>query len=727
MNIAQTTRQIARNEQFLANYFTKFQHLYRYSSEQFIRGMRVFSVACGLTAMCIGIIALVGWYSHLSLLQSIFPGLPLIRFDPALAFIFIGISLTITPLTHENVLVRFIIRFCKDLSALIVIMLSGLVFVRDINSENQLINQYVVKGDVLYVFLQNVMSPLSAFIFIIIAVALLVGNKKYHDHSLNQYLMLMAAIIISPTIIAYIYNMEFIFRLGQLPLPSTIAFLLLIVGVFIVFPEDGIMGIFTSESAGGFMARKLLFTTILTPLLLGGIIIIGFRIGLYSFDYSFLLLVISTVIVYTFSIWRNARDLHSVDLERRQSVQQLIFLAAVSRILSTSLDYKSLLNNVAQLIVGQLADICFIDIVQPDGHITTVAFAYKNTRQKQWKQKIRLLSQDKGSNNLGSSKVLRTGKAEIYSFMNDSSLKEEIMSNEDLRAVKKLNLQSAMIVPLFSHRKVFGTITFISTDANLHFTSGDLIIAEELAARASLAFENARLYRQAQNATKLRDEFISIASHELRTPVTSLKVYTQVIAQHMRKRKADSELPYIEKIDKQLDKLTKLIEDLLNISRMKVGKLRFEESTFSMAGLVKEIVEAVQPTLRKHTLNLDIQHDAYILGDRDRVGQIIINLITNAIKYSPQGDKVIIAITTTDNQQCLVSVQDFGIGIDKKHIAKIFNRFYQVHDKDGNAFIGLGIGLYLSQQIAQRHGGQIIVDSVKGQGSIFSLLLPIKK
>jgi signal transduction histidine kinase len=223
---------------------------------------------------------------------------------------------------------------------------------------------------------------------------------------------------------------------------------------------------------------------------------------------------------------------------------------------------------------------------------------------------------------------------------------------------------------------------------------------------------------------KRKDEFISMASHELKTPVTSLKGFLGLLQRRLTIQGDEKALHYLARMDAQVTKLTKLINDLLDLSKMQTGQLDYREERFDLDELVQEIVETVQETTQTHHLLLEGQTQAEVSGDRDRIGQVLINLLNNAITYSPQGDRVLVRVAISQNK-ALVSVQDFGIGIAKEHQRKIFERFYQVTDAEEKTYPGLGIGLYISYEIVKRHGGQMWVESKKGEGASFYFTLPL--
>jgi signal transduction histidine kinase len=226
-----------------------------------------------------------------------------------------------------------------------------------------------------------------------------------------------------------------------------------------------------------------------------------------------------------------------------------------------------------------------------------------------------------------------------------------------------------------------------------------------------------------QKALSHRDNFISIASHELKTPVTSLKVYAEVLLQRSEKKGDKETTDYLTKIIRQIDKLTMLIQDLLNVTRIQSNQLTFRKEKFDLTTLVEEVVETTQQIDSQHEILIHGKINKKIWGDSERISQVITNLLTNALKYSPKSHKVIVGMKESE-KEAIVSVRDYGIGVGKEHQKKIFDRFYRISEQ---TYPGLGIGLYISQSIIKRHGGVIAVISHKGKGSTFQFALPYTK
>jgi signal transduction histidine kinase len=225
-----------------------------------------------------------------------------------------------------------------------------------------------------------------------------------------------------------------------------------------------------------------------------------------------------------------------------------------------------------------------------------------------------------------------------------------------------------------------------------------------------------------------KDEFLGFASHELKTPVTSIKAYIQLMQLYASQdrnspQKAPDLLPLIQKVDTQVDRLTHLINDLLDVTKVKAGKLEFNLEDFPLDELVHEVVVNMQMTTQKHQIVLQGKTTVNVYGDKERTSQILINLLSNAIKYSPQMDRILVNLTNSDNK-VIVAVQDYGIGIATENQQKIFERFYRVDRTKQETYPGLGLGLHIAAEIAKRQNGKLSVESAEGEGSIFYLELP---
>jgi len=222
---------------------------------------------------------------------------------------------------------------------------------------------------------------------------------------------------------------------------------------------------------------------------------------------------------------------------------------------------------------------------------------------------------------------------------------------------------------------------------------------------------------------QMKDEFISIASHELKTPLTSLKGIVHILQLSFLNKMKGEGAKLLNTMDIQLDKLTKIIGDFLNVNALPGKNLPFNYEEFEFKNLVQETVENVSTLSQLHFLTVQENETIICRGDRLRLEQVITNLLTNAVKYSPQSNQVFINSVVKDNK-ILLSVQDFGIGVNKENITRIFDRFYRVNN--GLRFGGLGLGLYISSEIIKAHKGNLWVESQPGKGSTFYLTLPLR-
>jgi two-component system CheB/CheR fusion protein len=232
--------------------------------------------------------------------------------------------------------------------------------------------------------------------------------------------------------------------------------------------------------------------------------------------------------------------------------------------------------------------------------------------------------------------------------------------------------------------------------------------------------------QQQKKTLEQKDEFISIASHELKTPVTSIKGYIQLLRFSFKEEGNTRAEEMLGRADAQVNKLSKLIAELLDVRKIENGQLLYTEESFDLAELVKEMVQELLSFSNTHELHFTAGEDCMVYADRHKISQVVSNLIENAIKYSPAKSKVIIHVKRHDDKACC-SVQDVGMGIPKDEQPKIFGRFYRVGSSVENTYSGLGLGLYISAEIIKKHNGKLVVESEYGKGSTFSFELPLIK
>lgn len=416
-----------------------------------------------------------------------------------------------------------------------------------------------------------------------------------------------------------------------------------------------------------------------------------------------------------------ARDI----TQRKEIESNIVFLSEASKVLASSLDYEKTLQTVAKLATEHIAEWSVIDLLGANKKIEMVYLWHADPKKRQLGMEYRKKYPRSVDLPFGVGKTIRTGKPQIDMFEGTKKFEKAGKTKEYTRINRQMHITAQLCVPLIIHKEVIGALTFSSSESGKTFTKNNILYAQELANRAAIAIENARLYRQAQQVIASKDDFIAMVSHELKTPVTSLSIYAQVLQKKFIKKDQDA-YEQITKMNNQLQQVTNLITELLDLSRLQRKKLTYNKNYFPIQPFLQETVATMQQTTTAHRILLQGRTKRQVFADKERVGQVLINLISNAIKYS-RGTKDIIVHVKVVKDDLRIGIQDFGIGISQEHQKKIFERFYQVTDSIEKTFPGLGIGLYLSSEIIKEHQGKIWVESQRGKGSTFFFTLPLGK
>jgi PAS domain S-box-containing protein len=294
------------------------------------------------------------------------------------------------------------------------------------------------------------------------------------------------------------------------------------------------------------------------------------------------------------------------------------------------------------------------------------------------------------------------------------------------------NLSSLLVLPLRIRGSFGGALVIAANTPERQMTEQKLPLAELLAERAALAIENAQLYieqvearEKVEDLSRLKDEFLSIASHELRTPVTSIKGYTQLAKAMIQENDQGTSQEYLDIALDQIDRMSRLILELLDVSRIETGRLEIRKEEIDWQKFLTAVIDRYRTSVRERRFDLDINGaDVIVDGDRDRLEQVLGNLIENAIKYSSQSAAVEISSRREDGS-VITSVRDHGIGIPPDEITQVFERFHRGRQVSSRNYGGLGLGLYITRQIVERHDGSIWVESAEGDGTVFHVRLPL--
>lgn len=410
---------------------------------------------------------------------------------------------------------------------------------------------------------------------------------------------------------------------------------------------------------------------------------------------------------------------------RRKNEERVTFFEKSGNILISSLDFETTLKNIGTVIVPEIADYYRIAIVDDNYVIKEISFNHADPKKIKLVTSLYEQYKDNPQTSYGVQKILLSGKPELISKVTKEYLAPFRKSSPLMvKLINSLKLKSYIGVPLKARGKIIGALTLSSTKDGVFYTKDDLNFAVDLARLIALALDNARLFNKQQEAIAHRNNFISIASHELKTPVTSIKAFTQVLERHFAKRGDLFTSQMLDKMDQQINKLTLLISDLLDVSRIEAGKLQLRSEKYSLDELVKEVVEEVQRTADEHKIVIKGSIKQTLVGDRERIGQVLTNFLTNAIKYSPSSQQIIVTLKNRGHK-AICCVQDFGIGIAKLNLPRVFERFFRATGQKEDTYPGLGLGLHICAEIIKRQHGRIWVKSEVGKGSTFYFSLPI--
>jgi PAS domain S-box-containing protein len=330
--------------------------------------------------------------------------------------------------------------------------------------------------------------------------------------------------------------------------------------------------------------------------------------------------------------------------------------------------------------------------------------------------------------------VVSTGYPSLMSNVGSHAHGVSTQSNETSYHAPSMKLASLLILPLRTRREMLGVLVIAANDPARVMTDDKLPLAEVLAERAALAIENSKLYteqvearRKVEDLSRLKDEFLSIASHELRTPVTSIKGYTQLAKTLIRENDLTTSEEYLDIALDQIDRMSRLILELLDVSRIETGRLEIRREPIQWSTFVRDVVHRHHSVVSDRRFHLNApDDDKMVVGDRDRLEQVLGNLLENAVKYSPDGSEISVNLDERGDT-IVTSVCDRGIGIPADELAQVFERFHRGRHVSSTNYGGLGLGLYITKQIVERHGGTIWVESKEGSGTTFYFSLPASR
>jgi PAS domain S-box-containing protein len=400
------------------------------------------------------------------------------------------------------------------------------------------------------------------------------------------------------------------------------------------------------------------------------------------------------------------------------------FLDETGRLLAASLDYEVTLRTLARLAIPTMGELCAVDVVADDGSIERLATAHADPDKERMAQMLMARHPMTLSTRFGVPEVLRTGEGvlhpELPAWLDEPSVRAE----EDRALLRALALRSLIVVPMAARGRMLGALTFGSGPAR-RYGEDDFILAQDLARRAAVALDNARLYRDAQDANRAKDAFLAVLSHELRTPLTSVLGWARMLASGQldagRTRQA------VETIERNAQLQAQLVNDLLDVSRIVLGKVQLDMRPVDLVPIVEQALEAPARAAAGKGVRVESRLDpaaGRVMGDPLRLEQIVTNIVGNAVKFTPEGGRVEVQLAR-DGEHVRLVVHDTGVGIEPEALRYIFEAFRQVDSGTSRRHGGLGLGLAIAHNLVELQQGTLIAASEGvGRGATFTVRFP---
>jgi PAS domain S-box-containing protein len=413
----------------------------------------------------------------------------------------------------------------------------------------------------------------------------------------------------------------------------------------------------------------------------------------------------------------------SARLQAEEMGRRASFLAEASRVLSASLDFEATLRSVARVAIPYLADYVLVDVLEPRGRLRRLAAAHPDPIVEE-----RLASQHLPTpgNDGALDGVIERGEPTLIRDVSEEWLAARGADAEHLGAGSGTPPTSLMHVPLRARGRTLGVVSFALANGQRRYTLADLALAEDLAQRAALAADNARLYREAQDASRAKDEFLAVLSHELRTPLTPVLGWVRILRSGTLAPEATERA--LDTVERNTRLQAQLVEDLLDVSRIIAGKLSLDLRLIGLGPIVDGVIESTAAAAAAKSIVLSRHVDAdlpQLQADANRLQQVLANLLSNAVKFTPVGGRVDVGARRVADTICL-TVADTGDGLAPDVAPHIFDRFRQADSTITRQYGGLGLGLSIVRHIVERHGGTVEASSEGvGRGTTFAVTLPI--
>jgi PAS domain S-box-containing protein len=411
--------------------------------------------------------------------------------------------------------------------------------------------------------------------------------------------------------------------------------------------------------------------------------------------------------------------------ELKRTEARLRMLADAGAILAASSDYQTALQDLADMLVPTLADWCVVDVLEANG-VRRVAVAHPDPAMRARAEQIQAHYPPDPDRPGGVGDAMRSREPQIVSEITDEMLVGAARDGKHLGLLRGLGLKSAAILPLIARDQVFGAITLARTAASNAYELEQRPFLEDLARRAAVALDNARLLHEAQEAVRLRDDFLAMASHDMRTPLGAILGNLQLAQRKIGRLggEADETLTRnIENAVRTTGKLANLVDELMDVTLLRTGQdLQLAPEDVDLVTLAAEVAAEHLRQSDRHVLRIEGEPNLPGKWDRSRVERVLDNLIGNAVKYSPDGGAVVVHAERTDGM-AVVRVSDEGIGIPAGELEEVFKPYHRATNTTG--LRGIGLGLAGAREVVRQLGGDLTATSQEGQGSTFTLRLPL--
>jgi PAS domain S-box-containing protein len=419
--------------------------------------------------------------------------------------------------------------------------------------------------------------------------------------------------------------------------------------------------------------------------------------------------------------------------ERKRAEEAQQFLIDASRVLASSIDYRTTLRSVAEIAVSRLADICVVDLVEEDGTIRREVSAHADTTKQELLLEVaRRFPPGPENQSSAAAVVLRTGRSVFIPEVTDELLEREIQDDEHRRLLQALAPRSHITVPLIARGRSLGALSLTAVAPARPYTEADLALAEDLGTRAAYAIDNALLYSEAQAAreeaeaaNKAKSGFLAVMSHELRTPLTSVISFAELLDAEIGGTLTAQQHEQVGRISSSGWHLTRLVEEILEYTRVEAGRAVVQSETVDVAEIAREAVAQMTPLASERALPLRADlpdHCVSVQTDPAKMRQILLNLLSNAVKFTDTGE-IRLELSEAD-QHVTLRVHDTGVGIAPENHSRIFEAFWQAEAPLTRRAGGTGLGLSIVRQLTRLLGGEIGVESTEGAGSVFTVKLP---